>query len=592
MPPPPSPRRPAPPPPALPAGIEPLTADEPRRVGPFRVVGRIGAGGMGSVYAALDDADRRAAVKCVHRVYAADSEFRERFAREVALVRRVRAACVPRFLDAAPRADLPWLATEYVAGPTLHEHVRTHGPLTGGVLVALAVGLAEALTAIHAAGVMHRDLKPGNVILSPDGPRVLDFGIARAAEETALTRTGGLVGTPGWIAPEQYRGVPASERSDMFAWGGLVAFAGTGRHPHGSGASDTMAARILSEPPDLEGVPDGLRGVVERALDKEPERRPDAVTAMREVSALLSPDESVTAVAGGGDVDVTRVLRQAWTGIRIEDAPLEEWRRCAPPRRSWWARRRVPLAVGAVGTALAVLVGTGAGMLAREGAPSGGVGDSGGRAPVQEAGTGQESVSASDVPEEYRDLYENGRVVVEPVSDLELVSSLVPASGSGEGRLEQLRITFEGAEYVGLDSPVLEFAVRVEYLPDFGEVRLHANDFARVGWYDDGQEYPAVDRPGSAGVVAQLGPADRTTETTVTFFGYPRAGIVYYLPERAMVDGELDPGHPGGVCYEMAQDEQNRQTPFRIDVTPYDVATAAGVPQDGCTASGPPATSP
>ncbi|WP_152486192.1 serine/threonine-protein kinase, partial [Nocardiopsis lucentensis] len=292
---------------APPFGLRPLTADEPRRVGSFRVVGRIGAGGMGSVYAALDDADRRVAVKCVHRVYAADAEFRQRFAREVALVRRVSAVCVPSFVDADPEADLPWLATEYVPGPTLHEHVGGNGPLAGDALPALAVGSAEALAAIHAAGVVHRDLKPGNVILSPEGPRVLDFGIARAVEETALTRTGGLVGTPGWIAPEQYRGAPATDRSDIYAWGGLVAFAATGRHPHGSGTSSTMAARILSEPPDLDGVPAGLREVLERALDKDPERRPDAATAMREVASALFPDGAAAAVSGGGDVDVPRV---------------------------------------------------------------------------------------------------------------------------------------------------------------------------------------------------------------------------------------------------------------------------------------------
>ncbi|WP_241480421.1 protein kinase domain-containing protein, partial [Nocardiopsis halotolerans] len=136
----------------LPEGVAPLTHDEPRRIGPFRVVGRIGSGGMGVVYAALDDADRRVAVKCAHRVYAGDGEFRARFAREVALVRRVRAACVPAFLDADTRADTPWLATEYVPGPTLDAHVRAHGPLPGAVLPAFALGVAEALTAIHGAG--------------------------------------------------------------------------------------------------------------------------------------------------------------------------------------------------------------------------------------------------------------------------------------------------------------------------------------------------------------------------------------------------------------------------------------------------------
>lgn len=245
--------------PPLPFGVAPLTEGEPRRVGPFRILGRLGSGGMGVVYAALDDRDRRVAVKCVHRVYADDAEFRARFAREVALVRRVRAACVPSFLGADVRAEVPWLATEYVPGVTLGEHVRTRGVLAGASLIAFAVGVAEALTAIHHVGVVHRDLKPGNVILSPEGPRVLDFGIARAVEETALTHTGGLVGTPRWVSPEQYGGAPASDRSDVFAWAGLVCFAATGKGPFDADGMDAVIARIRFEPPRLAGLPDTLR---------------------------------------------------------------------------------------------------------------------------------------------------------------------------------------------------------------------------------------------------------------------------------------------------------------------------------------------
>ncbi|MFD6097217.1 serine/threonine-protein kinase [Nocardiopsis flavescens] len=269
--------------------MSPLSQGDPRAVGPFRIAGRLGAGGMGTVYAALDDRDRRAALKRIHAVYAADGDFRDRFAREVRLVRRVRAEGVPRFLAADTRADVPWLATEYVPGPTLDARVRGGGPLPAGFLADFARVTARALAAIHAAGVVHRDLKPGNVILSPAGPRVLDFGIARAAEETALTRTGALVGTPGWISPEQYRGEAATDRSDVFAWACMAVFAATGRGPFCPGTEEGVISAVLSAAPALHGVPGPLRPVLAAALDKDPARRPSAAEAARALPAFPAP---------------------------------------------------------------------------------------------------------------------------------------------------------------------------------------------------------------------------------------------------------------------------------------------------------------
>ncbi|MBE2999279.1 serine/threonine protein kinase [Nocardiopsis sp. HNM0947] len=299
----------------LPDGVKGPGPDDPDRIGAYEVVGRIGAGGMGAVYAGLTAEGACAAVKVIHPQYATDPEFRSRFAREVDLVSRVRATCAPGFMGADVHASTPWLATEYVPGLTLRQYVRTHGPLTGGVLTALAAGLAEALVAIHAVGVVHRDLKPGNVILAPDGPKVLDFGIARAAEETALTATGGLVGTPGWVAPERYLGQDATGRSDMFAWGGLVAFAATGRDPFGRGAVDAVTHRARHEEPDLDGVPDDLLPLVRRSLAKEEAERPAAEQALAELTEGWNATRVQPVVAEQPTEVVPALLASEWRGM-------------------------------------------------------------------------------------------------------------------------------------------------------------------------------------------------------------------------------------------------------------------------------------
>ncbi|WP_017582818.1 serine/threonine-protein kinase [Nocardiopsis valliformis] len=342
----------------LPPGVDPPGSGDPERLGDYRVVGRIGAGGMGAVYAGLTDTGQTAAVKVVHSQFAADPDFRARFAREVGLVSRVRATCAPAFLGADVTAATPWMATEYVPGLTLRQHVKKHGPLSGGMLTALAVGLAEALTAIHGAGVVHRDLKPGNVILAPDGPKVLDFGIARAADGTVLTATGGLHGTPGWVAPERYEGADATGYTDMFAWGGLVAVAATGRDPFGGGTVDGVIHRSRHEEPDLEGVPEHLLVLVRRALAKDPRERPRADESLAE----LTRGWSATRIMPGGALSPTLVAEQGQSTDSTRIVPellATEWTAVADPgvRRVRRSRRGLWLSVTAAVLVVALVGG-------------------------------------------------------------------------------------------------------------------------------------------------------------------------------------------------------------------------------------------
>ncbi|WP_053617164.1 serine/threonine-protein kinase [Nocardiopsis sp. NRRL B-16309] len=297
------------PPPRVPPGLSPLQPTDPRQLPPFKVHGRLGAGGMGVVLAATDPAGAWVAIKVVRAEYAHDPEFRTRFASEIALMHRVRARCIAPVLAYDTDAGLPWYATAYLPGPTLGLRVRDGGRLPLEQARVVAAGMAEAIAAIHAAGIVHRDLKPDNVILAPDGPKVLDFGIARAADETGLTKTGGLVGSPAWLSPERYRGVSGPE-ADVFAWGAMVAYAATGRVPFGSGGAETLMYRILNEEPDLEGLPEELSAPVTAALDKDPALRPPAAWLLHQV---VGPDPA----AERGTDDTTLVdglIRAHWPG--------------------------------------------------------------------------------------------------------------------------------------------------------------------------------------------------------------------------------------------------------------------------------------
>lgn len=255
---------------------EALRPSDPSAVGGFRLLRRLGAGGMGVVYLGRSATGALAAVKVIREQSAADDGFRARFAREADLAARVDSPWVVPVLGADATAHEPWLATGFVPGPSLAEAVAAHGPLPPSAVRVLGSLLGEALAAVHAAGLVHRDVKPGNVLLAVDGPRLIDFGIARAADDTALTASGMVVGTPGFLAPEQARGEAATAASDVFALGGVLAYASTGRPPFGTGAPDALLYRTVHDEPDLDGVIGGLRGTLDACLAKDPGERPGA----------------------------------------------------------------------------------------------------------------------------------------------------------------------------------------------------------------------------------------------------------------------------------------------------------------------------
>ncbi|MEV7794595.1 serine/threonine-protein kinase [Streptomyces sp. NPDC087512] len=252
-----------------------LTGQDPRAVAGFRLLARLGEGGMGRVYLAVDQRGERVAVKIIHPEYATDDEFRRRFRRETRLAARVAGPGLARVVAADPDAESPWLATEYVPGLALSEAVGAYGALPVPACRQLAGQLVTALEAVHAAGLVHRDLKPSNVILAADGARLIDFGIARSADESAITHTGQTPGTPGYIAPEVLAGTTADARADVFALGAVLAFAAQGRHPYGTGPAAVVMARPLTVDPDLSGITDTeLRGAVRHCLARDPAHRP------------------------------------------------------------------------------------------------------------------------------------------------------------------------------------------------------------------------------------------------------------------------------------------------------------------------------
>ena len=271
----------------------PLQQTDPAWVGRYHVVARLGAGGMGVVYLAETRDGQPVAVKVLRPELADNPEFRTRFGREVIALTRIQGMCTVRVIEADTEAPRPFLVTEYADGPSLSEYVDAHGPLDHGMLYGLATGLAEALTAIHAAGIVHRDLKPSNVLLTPGGPKVIDFGIAQALDTTSLTRTGITVGSAGFMAPEQIMG-RAGTAADIFTWGVTVAFAAGGRTPFGTGASDAIMYRIVHEAPDLTAVPPDLRPLVEAAMAKNPQGRPTAPQLLAQLTSTAARYENPT----------------------------------------------------------------------------------------------------------------------------------------------------------------------------------------------------------------------------------------------------------------------------------------------------------
>ncbi|WP_157250385.1 serine/threonine protein kinase [Nonomuraea typhae] len=273
-----------------------------RVIGGYTLRRVLGRGGMGEVHLATGPTGELAAVKVIHPQLARDPAFRRRFGREVAAARRVARFCTAPLIDAGFDGETAYLVTEYVKGPDLAAAVREQGAFGGSNLEALAVGIATALSSIHGAGVVHRDLKPGNVLLSPLGPRVIDFGIAQLVDSQSVVSQA-ILGTPAFMAPEQVRGEPVTPLMDVFSWGGVIAFAGTGRLPFGGGVPHEVLYRIVNDGPNLDGLDERLRGLVEWAMAKDPARRP---SAQQLLDALVGTRQAAPAAA-------SEVVERTWT---------------------------------------------------------------------------------------------------------------------------------------------------------------------------------------------------------------------------------------------------------------------------------------
>lgn len=269
-------------------GVEPLGADDPRQVGPFQIMGRLGRGTVGEVFLGRSPGGRPVAVKVVLPGPAEDETFRRRFRAEVDAARRVQGVHTAPVVDADPGAARPWLATAYIPGPSLQEAVSAHGPLPAETVGTLCAGLAEGLAAVHRAGLVHGDVKPGNVLLASGGPHLVDFGIARAIED-AGTLASVRIGDPGFTAPEQIRGEEPGPASDVFSLGCVLAYAATGRHPFGTGTPDELVHRMAHADPDLAGVPEPLAGMIRACLAKEPADRPAPAALLQSAPAPGGP---------------------------------------------------------------------------------------------------------------------------------------------------------------------------------------------------------------------------------------------------------------------------------------------------------------
>ncbi|MEO3867821.1 protein kinase [Nonomuraea sp. B12E4] len=284
----------------------PLQPDDPPAIGPYELISRLGSGGMGVVYLAKAADGPRVALKAIRRDFTADPVYRARFHEEVSNARKVASFCTARVLDHGEDRGRLYLVTEYIDGISLEDHLIEHGALSPSVLHAAAVGVAAALTAIHAVGLVHRDLKPANVMLTLAGPRVIDFGLARSTRhvDSRHTNAGMVMGTPGWIAPEQVFEGRTSPAGDVFAWGSLIAYAGLGGHPFGEGDAYVMAARARTAPPDLRGLPAPLDRLVAAAIHPDPARRPAARQLLLEL--VGAADEPAAQLAA------TKHLTNAW----------------------------------------------------------------------------------------------------------------------------------------------------------------------------------------------------------------------------------------------------------------------------------------
>ncbi|MFC8518848.1 protein kinase [Streptomyces sp. NPDC057257] len=364
-----------------------LRREDPRVVGSFRLHRRLGAGGMGVVYLGSDKKGQRVALKVIRPDLAEDQEFRSRFAREVSAARRIRGGCTARLVAADLDADRPWFATQYVPGPSLHDKVADEGPLSAADVAAVGAALSEGLVAVHEAGVVHRDLKPSNILLSPKGPRIIDFGIAWATGASTLTHVGTAVGSPGFLAPEQVRGAAVTPATDVFSLGATLAYASMADSPFGHGSSEVMLYRVVHEEPQLHGVPDALAPLVRACLAKDPGERPSTL----QLSLRL---KEIAAREANGPADMRppgpRLNEADRPTGRLADTYPEQQRRpqgAPPPRGASPSSSRGPAPVRGGGVPSR---GGGTGSASRGGTAAGG--------PASRGGTGSSASRGAGAP--------------------------------------------------------------------------------------------------------------------------------------------------------------------------------------------------
>jgi serine/threonine protein kinase len=333
--------------------FEPLSGQDPRRIGSYTVLGRLGAGAMGRVYLGRSAAGRLVAVKTIRAEFAEEPDFRARFAQEVRAARRVSGAFTAAVVAADPEAEVPWLATSYVPAPSLERLVRVCGPLPVPAVQWLAAGCAEALESIHEARLVHRDLKPSNVLVSLEGPRVIDFGVARAMERSTLTSTRQAVGTPAFMAPEQARDTrQVGPASDVFSLGSTLAFAATGHPPYRGETVTDILVRLATEPPDLTGLPVELLDLVTGCLQRNPDARPDPAELLAELTQVAGDDRGHELAQTLLPAPALALIEECRRGPRPPAAEVDDdtfgsqtssTGNAAPPARAWpvitgWSR--------------------------------------------------------------------------------------------------------------------------------------------------------------------------------------------------------------------------------------------------------------
>ncbi|MFI0451718.1 ABC transporter substrate-binding protein [Actinomadura sp. 6N118] len=334
---------------------DPLLPEDPRRVGAYELLMRLGEGGQGSVYLGRDPQGREVAVKLLHARLSRDPDARRRFVRELEVAERVSGFCTARVLDADIQGDQPYIVSEYVRGPALTDLVRTEGPMDAGALLRLAIGTATALAAIHRAGIVHRDFKPPNVLIGPGGPRVIDFGIARALDSSAITMTSQIVGTPAYMAPEQVAGGAIGPAADVFAWGGTMLFAGTGRLPFGGDSIPAVMHRVLNAEADVSVLPGPLAQLVGACLAKDPQRRPSSSDMVFRLLGMVGAE-----MPAGTD-PLERGATLVTTAITADlpyAPPPPQLSQTAPPPRQTPNRRLLMIGLPVALVALAIAVPT------------------------------------------------------------------------------------------------------------------------------------------------------------------------------------------------------------------------------------------